>query len=128
MGLARKFNCELQIPSNWIGYDIFDIPENVYSLSGSPEWQTPVDHLITEEDAVHYEIIDLLGYWQFQSALDLYSIKDVLEWLPIQDRWLDQLDPKWPKAYLCSHERYGDYVYKTNVYCCVKTPCFHNFC
>lgn len=97
--LARKYNCELQIPENWVGRKIFDIKDPVLSTSLPP---TPLD-VLPERN-----FCDLFGYYQFQEAADLYTRKDCKEWLKLRPEIQAAIDPLL--IYNCCHFRRGDYV------------------
>lgn len=110
-GFAQRHNAVLQIPENWIGRKIFEIPESPISISYPQEFTDNIPHRIPNDGTVN-----LNGYFQNQEAIDYYSVTDILSWLKFRPWVLDRF-PKPDKSYLAAHIRRGDYVKLQHLYC-----------
>lgn len=128
LGLARHFDAELQIPKNWIGYKIFNI--KLPEIEVIPIARTPIDYIPTLEQLKKHQRIDLLGFWQFQDAIDFFSKKDIQEWLCFQN-WVTEIFPRKTTSkenYKISiHKRRGDYLHPDNInrFCCISNRSFY---
>ena len=123
MGLARKLECDLYIPSNWLGRKIFKINNPVSDDIIHHGSRTSIDYIPTKSDLDQYQNIDLFGYYQYQDALDFYSRKDVLEWLQFQD-WVETKFPFIFNSDIVVHKRRGDYVNLQDRYCSITDKSF----
>jgi hypothetical protein len=115
---AKKYNCNFEIPSDWIGRNIFEIDDS--SLSR----QLPK----TEIDDIPFGQvnIDLTGYFQHQKFLDIMNPDDVRKWFTFRKEWTDKF--KKPKDfYVASHLRHGDYV-GGEKYCTITEKCYLDSC
>lgn len=104
---ARKHRCVFEVPSDWIGRKIFNIPERpltryVHELEHNLIPETPEDD------------INFFGSFQSQKALDYYSKKDITEWLRIKTEHLIFHSPVFLPDVLnksiAAHRRSGDFV------------------
>ncbi|MAG28208.1 hypothetical protein CMI47_22010 [Candidatus Pacearchaeota archaeon] len=115
---AKKYNCNFEIPSDWIGRNIFEIDDS--SLSR----QLPK----TEIDDIPFGQvnIDLTGYFQHQKFLDIMNPDDVRKWFTFKKQWRDIF--KKPKDfYVAAHLRHGDYV-NGEKYCTISEECYIESC
>ena len=131
IALARKYNTKVEIPEDWVCRPIFASLPTEYVTFGFPngktEIRTPVDYIPTQADVDHYPSIDLYGYWQNQSTLDLVTKSDLLSWFRFAD-WVYEIFPvgfqgeEYQKElYVAIHERRGDYISQfSHVYCCIS--------
>lgn len=116
--LAEKHDCQLEVPKDWIGRKIFEISDQPI--------RRPLQRVFTEVDPDQINI-DLMGYYQHQEALDMYSREDVLRWLKFKAP-IANMFPK-RRNYIAAHVRRGDYVKKfSNIYCCIKDESYIDAC
>lgn len=99
-GLAKHFNCELQVPSDWIGRKIFQIPEAGISVKLPA---TALDHI------PYGPGYDLFGYWQYQKAIEFYSRTLAKEWLSLQPHLKERYSKPIRDTWIAIHRRFGDY-------------------
>lgn len=129
--LARKYNTKVEIPHDWNCRAIFsNLPREYISWGFSTEEimaRTPTDYIPTAADVEQYPFIDLYGYWQNQSTLDMTSRSELLQWFRFAD-WVYEVYPKGfqdeslrKEGYIACHARRGDYASTVNhLYCCVE--------
>jgi hypothetical protein len=127
--IARHYKAELQIPKDWLGRQIFDITDP--EIVENAQTQTPVDYIPTPNDVGIFNSIDLFGYWQFQSIVNWYSLKDIKEWLSFKPEVWDVLGKRRKQLnlrynpYIAVHKRRGDYINKvSDKYCIVSDRSF----
>lgn len=113
--LAYKYDCALEVPSNWWGRQIFDIKD--HDITHQFNAQTPIDYIPSIQDLEQFKYIDLLGYWQFQEAMDLYSLKDLMFWLRPRKEVITTVreyiyQRVGSKDFITVHKRRGDYISK----------------
>lgn len=108
---AEKYNCELQIPENWIGRRIFKNIDKIPTIK-YPLKKTKLDLIPFGE-----KNIDLFGYFQFEEAFDLLSLSKIRQWLQFKDEFIE-LFPKQLDYYVACHVRKQDYISKfSHIYC-----------
>jgi hypothetical protein len=116
---AEKYDAILEIP-NWVGQKIF---KNVDHPTPSMQLRR------VELDSVPCgEVnIDLFGYYQKKSAIDILSGKKVKGWLQFQDRWVEKFEKKAHS--IIAHLRRGDYAEKfSNIFCIVTKESYIQAC
>jgi len=115
---ADKYNCVLEIPSDWIGRKIFKIEDNVLT--------NPLP--MTDGDEIQFgEInIDMFGFFQHQKFLDIMDIKKVKEWFTFKEEIVD-LFVKPKDFYVAAHLRHGDFVHAKQ-FCTITHECYVNTC
>jgi hypothetical protein len=116
LGLARRLDAEVQIPADWAGRKLFKIDLPV--IDAMPNARTAENYIPSIQDVEQVGRLDLVGFWQFQDAVDLYSRQDIKTWLVFQD-WVQQKFPRKRSAgavpVVAIHKRRGDYLSPQNV-------------
>lgn len=129
LALARRLGAQLQVPADWPGRRMFDV--DLPPIATRASARTGRDYLPGPADLERHACIDLWGYWQFQEAMDLYSRKEVLAWLPLQQWVRDRFPRHAPDApqgtRIVIHKRRGDYLAPQHVerYCTVSDKSFY---
>lgn len=124
MGLAQKLGVDLEIPQDWLGWDVFNLPSFVKPASSVVETTAPLDYIPTADDLADHGSIKLYGYWQNQASLDLYSVRNVREWLQFKPWVLEMFARKSSAKRIVVHKRRGDYVRQPNHYCSITDASF----
>ena len=119
---ADKYNCMLEIPSDWPGWKAFEIEKD--------RGVRPIDEPLpqTEEDNINYGDvnIDLNGFFEHQRFVDIMDIKKVKKWLTFNTKLTNSfIKPK--DFYVACHLRHGD---KVNIsgHCTISQACYVNTC
>ena len=99
-GLAEHFGCELQVPSDWVGRKIFQIPEAGISTKLP---STALDQIPSGPGW------DLFGYWQNQRSIDFYSRTKAKGWLKLQPHLEKRYSKPIHERWTAIHRRFGDY-------------------
>lgn len=105
-GYALAHNCELQIPTDWWGREVFPdvakLPPITVTLP-----QTELDSVTTRPLNRYFgrTDIDLRVFAQSQCYLDYYTRTQVREWLAFKPEY----DRPMNGAYSAAHQRRGDY-------------------
>lgn len=116
LGYCKKYGFLPEIPMSWSGFKIFDV-DIPYLNSVLPTYS--FDQI---PDGLNN--ININGYYQFQEALDFYTIEDIKQWFPIKKIWLDRFNKK--ESYIAIHNRRGDYVSQPTRYCSISDSSFRN--
>lgn len=118
-GYARAHGCELQIPADWWGREVFinanepAITHRLKSTVIDTDKFQPLGYFFGEKD------IDLNVYAQHQIYLDYYTRKQAREWMAMKPE-MEGWAPK-AKTQSVMHVRRGDYVTKfSDRYCLVS--------
>jgi hypothetical protein len=123
LGLARKYNAEVLVPSDWIGRNIFQgFVAQLGSSDKTDFYRAPLDELFGEYDLSELQSIDLFGYFQYNTGL--YSSTDLYEWFNIKDYWKQKFPFRAEQAVVC-HVRRGDYVAQPTRYCSILDESYH---
>lgn len=126
LAMAIKYDRPLQIPSNWCGWDIFDVCDRVIPqndlFSNAP--QTYIDRIPSEDTVNKCKVLDFYGYWQNQRSIDLYSKADVQSWLKFKPWVTEMFARKSSAKRIVVHKRRGDYVRQPNHYCSITDQSF----
>ena len=101
---------ELQIPSDWMGRELFDINDPPITDKFN---QTELDAIPTGQHS-----IDLFGYYQHQKYADTMDVSQVKSFLTFKDIWLERF-PKESEYYIACHLRQGDFNVLPN-YCTIN--------
>jgi len=111
LGFAERHGCVCQLPENWIGRKIFKITNPPISIGYQP---LPMEHIpqIVPDAAV----FNFQGYYQYQDALNYYSVAQVMKWFEFQD-WVTEMFPKPEIPYFAVHIRHGDYLKLQHCFC-----------
>lgn len=120
IGLSKKFNCTLKLPSNLQLKDIFPSIFNycILNTNISDVYRAgyryapdvlPYRHLNNNDDSV---ILDIQGYFQYQEALNLYDrsmVQDNLKFAPFLEEVIYKIHQEVKNKIVC-HIRRGDYL------------------
>jgi len=102
---ADAHRVTLETPAHWQGRRLFGLNDKPL---GAPLPRSCPDKLPAGTG------FDLIGYWQFQQALDLYSAERAREWFRFDPRVVQQIIGKpfvKPREfYVAAHLRRGDYA------------------
>ena len=115
---ADKYNCILEIPSDWIGWKIFELEDSVI------EKKLPK----TEIDEIPFgEVnVDLYGHFQSQKFVDIMDVNTLKQGFKFKKELVDAfVKPK--DFYVSWHLRHGDFVY-ADEYCTITKECYVNEC
>lgn len=111
LGYAKKYNLDVEFPTDWIGRKIFN-------MDHIPAISSKLPQMGRDKVPWGYGNWDAYGYFQNQKAIDLYSKKDVHDWFLFKDRfYLDLVDINKTRLYDAAHRRVGDYVGLPNLFC-----------
>ena len=102
----------------WVGHDLFDIPYH-------PPSRTLVR---TELDSLDWETsnIDLLGYFQFQDAVDRLRRSELKEMFRFKSEFRDRFPKR--EHYIAAHLRTGDYFSMSDVFCNITEQSYFIAC
>lgn len=114
---AEKHDCELQIPHNWIGRQLFKFVDEPAIVEPLP--RTELDYLPTGETN-----IDLYGFYQHQKFIDVMDADKVRNWFTFKDEW-EEMFPKVQDYYIAAHMRRGDYTGHPN-FCTISVDSFRD--
>lgn len=122
MGFANKHNFTCEIPMDWVGRKIFKI--NNPGISKHLK-HCPLD-FIPHEDQIKLfpEGINFFGYYQFQDAINFYSINKILNWFEFQP-WVLEKFPRPEAEYAACHLRRGDYLSLQHCFCIPSNASYH---
>ncbi|MBK9441141.1 MAG: hypothetical protein IPN53_07445 [Comamonadaceae bacterium] len=127
IGLARHLGAELQIPNDWVGYKIFNI--RLPEIEIIPIAKTPIDYIPNADQIEKHHRIDLIGFWQFQEAIDMFSKNDISQWLVFQSWILEKFRINNVNKFrkIAIHKRRGDYLKPENIdrFCCISNRSFY---
>ena len=106
---AIKNDYELQVPSNWLGRTLFDIPD--------PPVKEEFKSIELDAFPDGEHSIDLHGYYQHQKYADYMDVDEVRGFFKFKDVWLERF-PKVKDYYVACHLRQGDFNVLPN-YCTI---------
>lgn len=110
---ARKHRAALQVPADWIGRRVFNVPEP--PITG----ELPLTRM-DEIPCGGRVNVDLLGWYQFDRALSHYTRAEAMQWLRVLPRWEPR---RWRKPrpwYAAAHLRRGDLHLYADRWCMVE--------
>jgi len=117
---ALKHRAALEVPHDWIGRQLFKIPEPSPSVRLQ---QTEIDRIPWGKVNVA-----LVGLFQFQEALDIYTRTQARAWLVPQDRWKARWEQRPRAHYACAHRRMGDYLALADRFCNILPEAYIQAC
>ena len=118
--IAKMYDCELEVPQEWIGRKIWEIPEKPLQEPFLPKYRF-------NSFGLHCVNHDLWGNYQYQNIIGKISKKELKEWFVLKKEWKD----KFPKNeyYAAAHVRRGDYVDKwSNIFCVISENSYLKAC
>lgn len=122
LGFAAKHDLVCEIPMEWVGRKIFKINNPGISKYIKP---CPLDFIPSKEQLRLFpDGLNFFGYYQFQEALDYYSINRVLNWFEFQP-WVLEKFPKPSEKYAACHLRRGDYLNLQHCFCVPTDRSYH---
>lgn len=123
MGFAHKYNATCEIPHDWIGRKIFKINHPTISRT-LPLYKH--DQIPTDQEALHSKDgFNFTGYYQYQQALNYYSINKILNWFEFQP-WVTERFPHPNINYIACHIRRGDYLKLKHCFCIPTPSSYHD--
>jgi hypothetical protein len=97
---AERNNCELFIPKDWLGRQIFHIPER--TIEEDLGYKLPFSELDNPKGIN----IDVIGFFQKQEH-QIYTREQARQWLKFRKPFIY---PKERQFYIAAHLRRGDYL------------------